>query len=504
MAQIDMPDEGQLSPGPHRDLVLELHALHESAGWPGSRQVSKKIKVNNYDGSMSHECFRSLLLGKGFPRWINVEPVVRVLALWSNRDPDNEADRMQTLWAAAERQRTGRAPAAPPVVSASRHVIAQPATVPADAPSGALSEHSTAARLIAQTTRLVGLGRSGEAKIVLSSAATWQLDDLCELTDWLARHDAPADAETVPQAAGGGRSVAEIAMLVERLAESGQHSHAAVVLGAAGSRRPAAELNALIERMRRCGRRSRVREALIGAGARRPMLLLREIFARLEEAGLGSESRTLLNAVAQHRTTSELLDLLDHFADTQRVSHSYFLLVVIARERSTTGVVSLIDHLVPAKRDREATAVLEIVGRHRAIPDLFEIVNLLRSHRRDVSARHVLEAAGTHRSFPDLAQLVTVLIKEAREPDLVHILAGAQGKRAGDRIHKAIEQLRARGVNTDELFAHAGLQPDDLARVQHAPEDIRQRFTLESWRSQDVAQANREILLSWELSGQTE
>nr|WSY53328.1 hypothetical protein OG999_26535 [Streptomyces sp. NBC_00886] len=504
MAQIDVPDEGHLPTGPHRDLVLELHALHERAGWPGSRQVSKKIKENNYDGSMSHERFRSLLLGKGFPRWINVEPVVRVLALWSNRDPDSEADRVQTLWAAAERQRTGRAPAAPPVASVPQQVTVRAATVPADAPSSALPEHSAAARLIAQATRLVELGRSGEAKIVLSSAAAWQLDDLCELTDWLVRHDAAADAEAVLQAAGCGRSVAEIAMLAERLAESGRHSQVAVVLGAAGSRRPAAELNALIERMRRCGRRSEVRQVLIGAGARRPMLLLREIFAFLEEAERGTESRTLLNAIAQHRTTAELLDLLDHFADTQRISHTYFLLDMIARERSTTGVVSLVDHLVPAKRDREAAAVLETVGRHRAIPDLFEIVTMLRFQRRDVSARHVLEAAGTHRSFPDLAQLVTVLIKEAREPDLAHILVGAQGKRAGDRIHKAIEQLRARGVNTDELFSHAGLKPDDLARVRQAPEDLRQRFSLESQRSQDVAQANREILLSWELSGQTE
>ncbi|HEY8987274.1 MAG TPA: hypothetical protein VIU15_47890 [Streptomyces sp.] len=504
MAQIDVPDEEKLPLGPHRDLVLELHALHESAGWPGSRQVSKKIKENNYDGSMSHERFRSLLLGKGFPRWINVEPVVRVLALWSNRDPDSEADRMQALWTAAERQRTGRTSAAPPVASTPQPVIAQASPSPADAPSSTWAEDSPAARLIAQATRLAGLGRSGEATIVLSSAATWQLDELCDLTDWLAEHDAAADAEAVLQAAGRGRSVAEVAMLVERLAESGRHSHSAVVLGAVGSRRPAAELNALIERMRRCGRRPEVRHVLIGAGARRPMLLLREIFTLLEEAERGTESRTLLNAVAQHRTTAELVDLLDHFAETQRVSHAYWLLDVIARERSTAGVVSLVDHLVPAKRDREAAAVLETVGRHRAIPDLYEIVQMLRSHRRDVSARHVLEAAGTHRSFPDLAQLVSVLIKEAGEPDLAHILTGAQGKRAGDRIHKAIEQLRARGVNTDALFVRAGLKPDDLARVQQAPEDIRQRFSLESQRSQDVTQANRAILLSWELSGQTE
>ncbi|OIJ93038.1 hypothetical protein BIV25_26085 [Streptomyces sp. MUSC 14] len=504
MAQIDVPDEGQLPPGPHRDLVLELHALHESAGWPGSRLVSRKIKENNYDGSMSHERFRSLLLGRGFPRWINVEPVVRVLALWSSRDPDSEADRIQPLWAAAERQRTGRAPAAPPVASAPQPVISQAATGTADAPSCALPEHSAAARLLAQATRLAGLGRSGEARIALSSAATWQLDDLCELTDWLERHDAAADAETVLRTAGGGRPVAEIAMLVERLTESGRHSHAAAVLAAAGSRRPAAELNALIERMRRCGRRPEVRQALIGAGARRPMLLLREIFAFLEEAERGDESRLLLNAVAQHRTTAELLDLLDHFADTRRVSHTYWLLDVIARERPATGVVSLVDHLVPAKRDREAAAVLETVGRHRAVPDLFEIVGLLRRHRRDVSARHVLEAAGTHRSFPDLAHLVTVLIKEAREPDLVHILAGAQGERAGARIHKAIGQLRAQGVNTDELFTHAGLEPDDLARVRHTPEDNRRRLDPESLRSQGVVQAGRGVLLSWELGGQTE
>ncbi|MDH6129794.1 hypothetical protein [Kitasatospora sp. GP82] len=192
MARIEMPDKRKVPPGPHRELLFALHQLHEDAGWPGGRWISQQIKAQDYSGSMSHERFRTLMRGEGFPRWINLEPVVRVLTLRSipARNPDADATRLQALWKAAEQaQQT-----APPL----------PMPSPLDQPNGieaastALTDpEEQANRLLleaeVQASRMVSEA-SADASRVLLSAGRKAESLLTEIENRRASAEAEAEA----------------------------------------------------------------------------------------------------------------------------------------------------------------------------------------------------------------------------------------------------------------------------------------------------------------------
>ena len=62
---ISMPSEATLPPGPHRDLVLALHALYRSAGLPSTRAISVAIRRRtDFPDTVSHEAVGMLLRGE--------------------------------------------------------------------------------------------------------------------------------------------------------------------------------------------------------------------------------------------------------------------------------------------------------------------------------------------------------------------------------------------------------------------------------------------------------
>jgi hypothetical protein len=94
----------QLPHGPLRELVLALHDLYRAAGKPGVRVISTRIRAReDLRDTVSHETISAMLRGRGLPRWIKVECVVRQLAEWTvdHIDPDREVRRFHRLWLAA-------------------------------------------------------------------------------------------------------------------------------------------------------------------------------------------------------------------------------------------------------------------------------------------------------------------------------------------------------------------------------------------------------------------
>ena len=83
MAGLPMPDEGQLPPGPLRELTAAIHALYQSAGMPGTHRISDEIKKrNDLNDTVSHEAVRRILMGE-HARWSKVECLVMQLSRWS-------------------------------------------------------------------------------------------------------------------------------------------------------------------------------------------------------------------------------------------------------------------------------------------------------------------------------------------------------------------------------------------------------------------------------------
>jgi hypothetical protein len=107
---VRMPDEIQLPPGPKRDLVSAVHGLYERAGKPAVRTISARIHERcDLPGTLSHEGVSALLRGngKGVPRWLTLESLVRVLVerqRVGGGGPDVEAILLQIhqLWCIAD------------------------------------------------------------------------------------------------------------------------------------------------------------------------------------------------------------------------------------------------------------------------------------------------------------------------------------------------------------------------------------------------------------------
>ena len=105
---VGMPDQGRLPPGPWRELTQALHALYESAGKPGTREISEAIRNrDDLRDVVSHEGVRNILRGK-HARWSKIECVVIQLASWSvgRPNPAAEVEKIHRLWSAAEGARS--------------------------------------------------------------------------------------------------------------------------------------------------------------------------------------------------------------------------------------------------------------------------------------------------------------------------------------------------------------------------------------------------------------
>jgi hypothetical protein len=92
-------------------LLDALRKLHLDAGQPSHRRISKLIEDGPYDTTVSRESVRTILHGRGSPRWHTVKAITMALAglCTPSRDAEAEAARMFTLWSAAH---GGRGPTA--------------------------------------------------------------------------------------------------------------------------------------------------------------------------------------------------------------------------------------------------------------------------------------------------------------------------------------------------------------------------------------------------------
>jgi hypothetical protein len=173
MAGVPLPGEGELPPGPHRDLVLALHGLYQAAGKPSLKVISQSTPKSH---TLSHEGVRAQLNGTRVPKWANLESLVKALASKSviKRDVEAEVEAAFKLWSAVEsaaaestesstfpgnRGATSEASPAPRVALTEREPSA--ASVKSQLTSanlpGELKAMSERAENLAKLTRLLGI-----------------------------------------------------------------------------------------------------------------------------------------------------------------------------------------------------------------------------------------------------------------------------------------------------------------------------------------------------------
>jgi tetratricopeptide (TPR) repeat protein len=95
MSALPRPD---LPPGPHRDLVTELHDLHHRAGWPSLRTLAREAGV-------SHTTVSKAFSSTSLPSWGTVELLVEAMG--------GTAEDVHELWLAASTPTNGDAPPTP-------------------------------------------------------------------------------------------------------------------------------------------------------------------------------------------------------------------------------------------------------------------------------------------------------------------------------------------------------------------------------------------------------
>ncbi|HSF34813.1 MAG TPA: AAA family ATPase [Nocardioides sp.] len=83
MSALPRPD---LPPGPHRDLVVELHGLHHRAGWPSLRTLAARTGV-------SHTTVSKVFSAPALPTWGTLELLVEAM--------DGDTGEFHRLWLAA-------------------------------------------------------------------------------------------------------------------------------------------------------------------------------------------------------------------------------------------------------------------------------------------------------------------------------------------------------------------------------------------------------------------
>lgn len=99
IAPIALPDESEVPPGPHRNLLIAVHELYELAGFPSTRKVSEAIARSDFARDvMSHQTVANILAGRRVPRWLKVEALADALLTLARRDTMPEIERFRSLW----------------------------------------------------------------------------------------------------------------------------------------------------------------------------------------------------------------------------------------------------------------------------------------------------------------------------------------------------------------------------------------------------------------------
>ncbi|MFF1714588.1 hypothetical protein [Streptomyces sp. NPDC058268] len=111
-----MPDEDRVPPGPHRELLVEIHRLHAEVGWPGLHKTSSAIKRNeqgDLPATLSHQGISKILRGESFPEWLRLESLVRQYLAWNFRrrnEADANVQHIQEIWMRASMTRRQKDP----------------------------------------------------------------------------------------------------------------------------------------------------------------------------------------------------------------------------------------------------------------------------------------------------------------------------------------------------------------------------------------------------------
>jgi hypothetical protein len=94
------PSEAELPPGAVRDFAELLFWLYRQAHRPALRDISEKIRRNEYlHGTASPETVRRMLLGTTVPaRWAIVEAVYLTLCNLAGLDPDDAGPANPMHW----------------------------------------------------------------------------------------------------------------------------------------------------------------------------------------------------------------------------------------------------------------------------------------------------------------------------------------------------------------------------------------------------------------------
>lgn len=110
--RISMPPESRLNHGPHRILLMEVHALYRNAGCPSTRRISSLVdKMDSARDVISHQAVANILNGRSFPAWPKVEVLVAALLFLVNSELAKfEMDRIRDLWLSAHYEEEGFAP----------------------------------------------------------------------------------------------------------------------------------------------------------------------------------------------------------------------------------------------------------------------------------------------------------------------------------------------------------------------------------------------------------
>lgn len=106
MGALPLPD---LPPGPHRDLLLELHDLHHRAGWPSLRVLAR-------DAGVSHTTVSHVFSSTRLPSWGTCELLVEAMR--------GEKARFHDLWLAATSPRDDGATGARPLIAGRQSELA--------------------------------------------------------------------------------------------------------------------------------------------------------------------------------------------------------------------------------------------------------------------------------------------------------------------------------------------------------------------------------------------
>ncbi|WP_432162818.1 hypothetical protein [Streptomyces tendae] len=113
---VDMPSASLLPPGPHRELLLELHRLYHLAGTPGLREISSALRNGNeFRATINRNKASEILSGDTFPTTLQLDSLVHYFATHAVNDLDQKEERTRflDLWMHAQAERSSEGSTVP-------------------------------------------------------------------------------------------------------------------------------------------------------------------------------------------------------------------------------------------------------------------------------------------------------------------------------------------------------------------------------------------------------